>query len=492
MARTLLRLVLLCSFLPGLAFGNYTDVSVLPDKSATLFVEPLLTSINSGDTKHLQSFVRNHFGSELLNSAALHKHAEHLLSIHQIQGELSFHSSRDYDGFVLPENEIHLVLKTAKTDLWYGVIIVANEKPPHKINRLRFIPARQPSNVPKPPAISIEDAVKELGSYAALLSKMELFSGTVLLAKRDNVLYKSAFGEASKRFNVANNVQTKFNIGSLDKMFTSIAIMQLVDAGKVSLTDKLSKFIDDSWLGAGISDKIEIRHLLTHSSGLGSNFLRAINAWPKNRFRELQDYKVVTKEETQYFEPGTKRRYSNTGMFMLGVVIESVTGQDYFSYIQDNIYDRAGMTNSGAFEMNLPVANLAIGYHRDSNTLIGWRNNLFSHVVKGGPAGGSFSTVDDLHLFALALTSNRLMSKTSTDSALSAKPQLHSPNYGFGFGVKTTPTDRIVGHEGGTTGINSNLDIYLQQGYVSVVMSNYTDGAVYLMRKMREILERVE
>lgn len=492
MERSLFRLVLLFCFLPGLAFGNYTDVPELPDKSVTSFVKPLITSINSGDTKQLKPFVRDNFGTDLLNSMPLHQHVEYLLSIHNIQGELSVHSSRNYHGFALPKNEIHLVLKTAKTDLWYGVIIATNEKPPYKINRLRFIPARRPSNVPKLPAITIDEAVKELESYAALLSKMELFSGTVLLAKRDDVLYKTAFGEASKRFNVANNVQTKFNLASLDKMFTSVAILQLVDAGKVSLTDKLSKFIDDSWLGEGISDKIEIRHLLTHSSGLGSNFLRAINAWPKNRFRDLKDYKVVTKEEIQHFEPGTRNRYSNTGMFMLGVVIESVTGQDYYSYINDNIYARAGMTDSGAFEMNQPIANLAIGYHRDRRNLSGWHNNLFSHVVKGGPAGGSFSTVDDLHRFAMALASNRLLSKKSTDSALSAKPELHSPNYGFGFGVRFTPTDRIVGHEGGTTGINSNLDIYLQKGYVSVVMSNYTDGAVYLMRKMRELLERVE
>lgn len=271
----------------------------------------------------------------------------------------------------MPENETHIVLETAKTDLWYGAIIVTNDSSPHKIERLHFIPARTPSNVPKPAALSSEEAVQALKNYVALMSEMELFSGAVLLARHDEALYKIAYGQATKRFAVANNVQTKLNIASLNKMFTSVAIMQLVEAGKVSLTDKLSKFIDHSWLSSEISETIEIQHLLTHSSGLGSSFLRAMNAWPKSRFRTLADYKTVTREETQHFEPGTNNRYSNTGMFMLGVVIESVTSEDYFKYIRNNIYHPAGMRHSGSFEMDFPVSKLAIGYEQDHNSPAG-------------------------------------------------------------------------------------------------------------------------
>lgn len=468
------------------------DVSELPDKSATQYITPLLKALNSDDSERLESFVRDNFDNDYLNYLPLNKHVERLQPLSHIEGDLSFHSSRDYLDYPLPENEIHVVFKPEDIDFWLGFIIVTHKKAPHKITNFEFVPARRPSNLPKHKPMSMDEGVAELRGLLELMSKMDLFSGTVLLAQEERVLYQSAFGEASKRFSVANSVDTKFNLGSIDKMFTSVAIMQLVDAGKVSLTDKLTDIIDDSWLNKEISDKIEIQHLLTHSSGLGSNFLRPILSWPQNRFRALADYKVVTRDETQYFEPGTNNRYSNTGMFLLGVVIEAVSGQDYFSYIRDNIYQKAGMTDSGSFEMSQPVPNLAIGYHRDYRAHTGWHNNLFDHVAKGSPAGGSFSTVVDMHLFALALKNNKLLSKVSTEMALTAKPVLHSEDYGYGFSISESPLGPIIGHEGGTRGINSNIDIYLQTGYVAVVMSNYTDGAIHVKRKLRDILSRTE
>jgi len=327
----------------------------------------------------------------------------------------------------------------------------------------------------------------KLDAYMHELASKDEFSGTLLLAKGEEVLYSGAFGLASKRFNVHNNKDTKFNLGSMNKMFTSVAIMQLVEKGKLSLSDKLGKHLDDTWLPKSISDQIEIQHLLSHSSGLGSYFNRDFITSARERFRSLDDFKKLIQNEKLKFKPGERFSYSNTGMLLLGVVIESVTKQSYFDYIQQNIYDRVGMTNTGSFDMDHPIPNLAIGYMQNKNQT-GWKNNLFMHVIKGGPAGGGFSTIADLHKFALALTQYKLLNKQNTELLYSSKPQFNSSTYGYGFRVKGEENDRIVGHDGAFPGIDANLDIHLDKGYITVVLANYGRSAKPVINKMNELL----
>lgn len=473
-------------------FANYVDVSELPDKPISQVIEPMISAINSGQRKKVVSFINSHYSEGELTVKGIKKLTGYLLNIREIHGRIEFHSSRSYDRFTLPDYELHAVLKPEKTNMWLGVVVVAAESAPSKLMQLRFIPARHPSNVAKPGPLSIELAVAELDNFVDAMAKMDLFSGAVLLAEGEQIIFQRADGEASKRFNVPNKLDTKFNLGSLNKMFTGLAIMQQVEKGTLSLNDKLRKHIDSSWLNDGISKSIEIQHLLTHTSGLDNNFLRAMEGWPKQRFRKLSDYKTITKKAQQFFEPGTSLRYSNTSMFLLGVVIESVTGQDYFQYLQENVFEPAGMINTGSFEMDEPIPNLAIGYRKENKSTTGWRNNLFSHVLKGSPAGGGFSTIYDLHRFSVSLRQHKLLSKDLTELMFTPKPELNSPAYGYGFSIRNIGTMRVVGHEGGTVGINSNLDVYLERPYVTVIMSNYSDGSVHIMRKMRELLERVK
>ena len=495
------RLGFLKKFLLGLLalfWGNvcfaqsaYSDSSELPNKPAAQFIEPLLEALNSSDPEQIELFVKDNYTPEFLDKYPMDMHIGYMLNNHARHGDYAFHSVRSFDE-PKPETEQVVILKTARTELWQGLVIHVTPEEPYKINSIDLVRARPPSNLPKLSSLTIEEALEELDSYVKRMAEKDVFSGSVLLAKGDKVLYKAAYGLASKRFGVPNNLQTKFNLGSMNKMFTSIAAMQLVEGGKLSLDDKLSKFADESWLPKDVSDKIEIRHLLTHSSGLGSYFNQTYMNTSKNRYRDLDDYKPLIIDETLRFEPGTDNSYSNTGMFMLGVVIEKVSDQNYFNYIRDHIYEPAGMTNSDSYEMDQPVPNLAIGYEPNRHNETGWSNNLYSHVLKGGPAGGGFSTVEDLHLFALALTQFKLLDKKSTEELYSPKPDLHSPSYGYGFGVRGTPNDRIVGHNGGFEGINSNLDIYLDQGYVSAVMSNYGGGARPIENKIRELLELID
>jgi CubicO group peptidase (beta-lactamase class C family) len=205
-------------------------------------------------------------------------------------------------------------------------------------------------------------------------------------------------------------------------------------------------------------------------------------------FRYVDDFKPLVKGEKPAFEPGKRFRYSNTGMLLLGVVIESVTGGSYFDYIRKNIYEPAGMTDSDSYEMDYPVENLAIGYSQDRKSPCGWQNNLYKHVIKGGPAGGGFSTVNDLHRFARAIQTGKLVSQESLEKMWKD----HSgENYGYGFSVEDGPNGKVVGHGGGFSGINSNLDIYLDRDHIVAVMSNYDRGASPIAQKVGQILSRV-
>jgi CubicO group peptidase (beta-lactamase class C family) len=192
--------------------------------------------------------------------------------------------------------------------------------------------------------------------------------------------------------------------------------------------------------------------------------------------------------ESPQFEPGTRWAYSNTGFLLLGAVIEKVTGESYFDHVRKRVFEPAGMTATDSYEMDRPTPNLAIGYVREfGDGGASWKNNSFEHVIKGGPAGGGYSTVHDLLKFAVALRSGKLLDAAHRDLVLSAKPEMHSPNYGFGFGVRTGTLGRVVGHSGGFVGISSNLDVYLDAGLTVVVLSNCDGGAQAAGRKIRDL-----
>jgi len=206
--------------------------------------------------------------------------------------------------------------------------------------------------------------------------------------------------------------------------------------------------------------------------------------------RDIDDYKDLVKDEELAFEPGTQWHYSNTGMLLLGAIIEKVTRKSYFDYVRENIFEAAGMINTDSYEMDRPVPNLAIGYIKEyTDKGIQWKNNLYLHVIKGGPAGGGFSTVEDLLKFDVALRSGKLISKESFELLTTAKPELNSPEYGYGFGVDVIKGQRIVGHSGGFPGISAKLDMYLDTGYTVAVLSNYSQGMQPVVRKLMELMD---
>jgi CubicO group peptidase (beta-lactamase class C family) len=465
---------------------GYKDESILPGGKKGERIRSLIATVNSNDPTQIRRFVEEAFTEKFQNIAPMEGHINVVQGIHQQTGGVDFHSIRTY----VPERkgEIVVILKDRNFDSWRAFVIGFDGSENFLIAGLQFDIARTPSNV-KEPTLSEKQFIQTIKDTLLRLCKRDVFSGTFLIARGDEVLLEYACGEASKRFHVPNNIDTKLNLGSMNKMFTATAIAQLVEKGLLSYQDTLNTFVDESWLPKEITSKVTLHHLLTHTSGLGSYFNETHMNSSRALFRKLDDYKPLVKDEKLAFEPGERFRYSNTGMFLLGVVIESVTSQSYFEYIRENIYKPAGMKNTDCYEMDRPVENLAIGYSSDLKSKYGWQNNLYLHVIKGGPAGGGFSTVGDLHRFAQAIQKGKLV---SVDSLKTLWKDHKGDNYGYGFSLEEGPNGKVVGHSGGFRGINANLDIFLDKGYIVAVLSNYDRVASSIAEKVRQLLTRVK
>ena len=441
----------------------------------------LVRLMNVRDRAGLRRFVEERFAKDGPAAAPVEQRVERLIGIRDRSGELAI---RSVD--VSKPREIAGLVQAGRTEAWLNLALVLNDASPARILGLRYGPGRDPNAPTRRP--SDAELVAQLKGYVERMASRDVFSGTVLLAKRGVPLYEDAFGEANKDFGVKNTIDTKFNLGSMNKMFTAVSVMQLVEAGKLSLDDTLGKFLPAGAMRPEVLSKVRVKHLLSHTSGLGSYFTDEWDRQSRALYRTVDDWMALIKSDSLQFEPGTRWSYSNTGMLVLGKVIEKASGQDYFAYVREHVAKPAGMTNTDAYELDRVNRNLAVGYEREGEDANGpiYRNNIFQHVIRGGPAGGGYSTVRDLTRFAEALKAGKLVSEASLRTLTTPKPELNSPSYGFGFGVDEG--GRVVGHSGGFNGINSQLDIYVGEDYTLAVMSNYGNGAQPIIDKGRSLI----
>jgi CubicO group peptidase (beta-lactamase class C family) len=463
---------------------NFKDNPALPEGVKGERIKAFIVAVNSQQPDRIREFFEKNCTEKFKNFAPMDQHISIFQRFYQDTGGVEFQSVRSF----VPEvrNVTAIIVKGRTIGTWRVNFMWLKVKDALLIDGINM-QVERPSVTHSGPALSEEGFLQNLRELMGKFIENDMFSGSLLVARGDEVLLTMAGGEASKRFHVPNNINTKFNLGSMNKMFTATSIMQLVETGKLSLDDPISKYVDESWLDKEISSKITIHHLLCHTSGLGSYFNDSFMKGSRALFRDLNDFKPLVKDEKPAFEPGTGFQYSNTGMLLLGVVIESVTGKSYFDYVCENVFDAAGMVNSDSYEMDYPVENLAIGYSRDNKSPYGWQNNLYKHVIKGGPAGGGFSTVHDLHHFAMAMKAGKLVSSESLDEMW----KIHGGrNYGYGFVIENGHNGKVVGHSGGFPGINSILKIYLDKDYIVAVMSNYDGAATAVAQEIDNLILR--
>lgn len=293
------------------------------------------------------------------------------------------------------------------------------------------------------------------------------FAGAVVIGRDDQIDVEAAYGLAGPPGARANTPGTRFNLGSINKTFTAVAIAQLVQQGRIGLDDTLAKHIPD-YPNKEAATRITLRQLLTHRSGV-AQFMRA----------DFGDATVAEMVRTvgaqpQVFEPGARQEYSNGGYVVLGRIVEVASGVTYDAYVRDRIYQPAGMTSSGFYSQTA--------------------GSLFALPITGGelrrgnPAGGGYSTAADLYRFSRALEMGRLLDRTMTAYLLEGT-FTEQPRWGFSLREQIVGTRRFIGNGGGAPGVNAEFRFEPAGPYTVVVLSNTSPPAATNL--LTAILERI-
>src|SRR5215471_10151806 len=344
--------------------------STNPDSPAVRRAKELALVINAGKLAEARKFIQENYAPGFLD-IPMDNHLRFIASLHDRTRGVEFQRVQEEKP-----GEATVVLKKKLTAGFEGLLVRVEPESPHRISGIGLRRVKPPADAKPMAKLTDEQMARELDAFISKLACADVFSGAALLARDGKVIYKNAFGMANKDFNAPNRIDPKFNLGSMNKMFTSVAVTQLVERGKLSFDDALAKFLPE-FPSKEAAEKIKIKHLLCHTAGLGSYFNTKFMESSRARFRTINDFLELAKDEKPAFEPGTSWRYSNTGMLVLGAVIEKATGQSYYDYIRENIYKPAGMINSDCYDLDRVNPNLAVGYEKDyTDDGVRFRNNI--------------------------------------------------------------------------------------------------------------------
>ncbi len=302
----------------------------------------------------------------------------------------------------------------------------------------------------------------ELEKYMDLQASINDFSGTVLVTRNDSILLKKAYGLADHEWNIKNTIDTKFSLASVSKQFTATAILQLAEAKKLSLKDKLSKYYPMFPKG----DQITIEMLLTHSSGVSDDVEEVFSS---NTSLDSEDVVKFIMTKPLLFNPGEQTSYSNTGYYLLATIIEKTSGASYAGYLNEHLFKKANMVNSGVSSNDSIVSKMAkVYYHKDDKLI----KNRYSNWKYNIGLDGVYSTVEDLELW-----SEHLFEKNTLLSEKYKTKMFTSYNDdSFGYGVLVNPFYNhghdLVGHDGGYYGTQTSFNKFTTDNVLVTVLSN--------------------
>jgi CubicO group peptidase (beta-lactamase class C family) len=306
-----------------------------------------------------------------------------------------------------------------------------------------------------------KNIISAMDDYMKGQSTFYDFSGNVLVAKKGKVLYEKAFGFANREWSTPNSLQSRFRIGSITKQFTAAAIMQLADQGKLNLDDKLTRFFPDFPGG----ENVTIHMLLNHSSGI-SDYTGLPNFRSLERLSYPRDSVIALFKNRPYnFASGTQWSYSNSGYFLLGLIVEKASGQSYHAYLQENLFAKAGMTNSLVDRTDTIIPNRALGYQRIPG---GFKNAGFTSMEFPFSAGAILSTVEDMYKWNQALFGGKILSKEMFTKMTT--PYLN--HYGYGIYIDTLQNKKLIRHSGGISGYLNHGVYFPDDDLYIIVLSN--------------------
>ena len=448
-------------------------------------LKELLAAVESGSSERIRNFIETAYAPEVLHRTNVDGAVQYYMAMHD--------RSRGFeiDSLRATSTEAAALLRSELTGLWDHLSVRVEPDPPYRLLDFASFHIEPPKHPLSRVDVSDEARAREIERIARRLSEANVFSGVVLVAKGDRVLYHGAFGEADRERGLPIQPDTRFPLASITKTFVTVAIAKLVEEGKLSWEDPLGKFFPD-FPQADAREKVRLKHLVTHTSGLEdfTGYCRR-NACPEI-YRSMADYvRVATlaQGDSLVYEPGTRWAYNNANFSLLGGIIERVSGEPFYEYIRENVLAPAGMKDTDLSEPGRVPERLAVGYDKrytdQEVRLVGKADSPEPYEGYPAPFMGAHSTVRDLLRYATALRSGRILRPETVGVLFSPKPEAGD----WGYGFDTLDEERgIVGHGGSWIGQSNSLDLFTRSGYTVVILSNYTNGRSPLREAIREIL----
>lgn len=289
--------------------------------------------------------------------------------------------------------------------------------------------------------ISEAELVKRATTTVDSLVKLNEFSGVVLIARNGVPVFERAYGMADREAKRATDTETAFNIGSINKLFTQIAIRQLATEGKLHLDSTLAKYWPD-YPNPNAAKQVTIRQLLQHRSGIGGSIFQAPPGKKRRDLRHNREFVPLFANRPLDFEPGSRQQYSNAGYVVLGMLVERLSGEDYYRYVHRAIYTPGGMTRTGHWPVDSLPPNTATGYTTEDGPL---ERNTELLPGRGSAAGGGYTTARDLMRFMTAVRARK---------------------------IAAAPEAGTIGIAGGAGGLNAVLEGDMPGGYDLIVLAN--------------------
>jgi CubicO group peptidase (beta-lactamase class C family) len=321
------------------------------------------------------------------------------------------------------------------------------------------------------------------------------FSGVAMVEGGNGDSATASYGYANRAEQSKNSLETRFGIASGCKLFTAIAICQLVEEGKLTFDMKLKDCLDIEF--PGFSEGITIHHLLTHTSGIPDYFDEDVmddfeELWikrPMYHIRSLKDFLPMFQNKQMKSTPGDSFHYNNAGYILLGLIVEQASGMEFTEYVQKHIFNKAGMSDSGYFSFDALPSNTALGYIDLPDG--SWKTNIYSLPVKGGSDGGAYVTAEDMSKLWKALHGHVLLSEETLVKLLTPHAQEDEINfYGYGVWIKKQG-DQIVKYHvmGYDPGVSFHSAYYPASQTIAVVCSNKSSGAYDILETIEDTLQ---
>lgn len=324
------------------------------------------------------------------------------------------------------------------------------------------------------------------------------FSGAIHVRQHGKVLLDEAYGVATRRWNVPVSTKTRFDVASVTKLFTAVAVLQQVDAGTLSLDGLIHDYVDLA--GTQIPADVTLKQLLTHTSGIaddadeeaGESYEALWLERPNYSVTETADFLPQFVHKAPNFLPGQGCRYCNVGYILAGLALEKATGGSYRDYVVDQIFAPAGMT-AGFFDMREAVPDVAEGWEPAADGT-GWRSNIYSYPPIGSPDGGAYATARDLVVFLNAVRTGRLLSPETTEAFLAPQVKHHETGdqlveYGFGLEFRSVAGRlRSLSKDGINTGASAIVEYFPDHDLTLAMVSNAEDGVWGPLRTINALI----